>query len=46
MISHGKAINKKCSFEHKSSFKIVPGIALLRTVTKPPETNQFLKKIK
>ncbi len=31
MISHGIALNKKCSFSKKKSFKTVPGIALLRT---------------
>ena len=29
MISHGKAINRKCSFSHKFSFKSVPGMATL-----------------
>ena len=39
MISRGIAINKKCSFSKKKSFKTVPGIALHTShkVTKPPE---------
>ena len=40
MISPGIAINKKCSFSKKKSFKTVPDIALLRT-----KSQNLLKEI-